>query len=253
MSVVEVVPVPALRDNYAYLLCDRARGRAVVIDPSESAPVKDVLRREGLELEAIWCTHHHPDHVGGVPELLASRKVEVVGSEYDRAHGRIEGQSRGVADGERLAFGETTFEVWSIPGHTLGAIAFVSSDRAHVFTGDTLFLAGCGRVFEGTMPMMRASLEKLRALPDSTRVWCGHEYTDANLRFARHVEPGNDALAERAAGPQRASSVSVPGRMDEERATNPFLRWDAPEVVRFAGTRDPDEVFACLRQAKDRF
>lgn len=252
---IEVLPLPVLRDNYAYLIVDRASGSAVVIDPSEAAPVRDALAREGLALAAIWCTHHHWDHVGGVKELGAP---EVIGSAYDAEHGRIEGQSRGVREGEVLEHGGARFRVMEIPGHTLGAIAFVG--EGHAFTGDTLFLGGCGRVFEGTMPMMRTSLAKLRALPDETRVWCGHEYTQKNLEFAHAVEPSEPAIGARltaVAAMRHENRATVPGTIAEERRINPFLRWEVPAVRAFAAARGPaaddDQVFARIREAKDGF
>jgi len=252
---IEVIPVPLLQDNYAYLLADRAAGSAVVVDPSEAAPVREALAREGLSLAAIWCTHHHSDHVGGVAELGAP---EVIGSAYDAEHGRIPGQTRSVREGDGIEFGGVRFEVLEVPGHTLGAIAFVGD--GNVFTGDTLFLGGCGRVFEGTMPMMRASLAKLRALPESTRVWCGHEYTVKNLEFAGAVEPNEPSILLRLEGVRAMRGEgrhTIPGTIGEELRTNPFLRWDSSAVAAFAGSRgvaeDEDEVFARVREAKNSF
>jgi hydroxyacylglutathione hydrolase len=263
MSVVaaslEVVPLALLQDNYAYLLVDGARGEAIVIDPSEGASVHESLAARGLRLTGIWCTHHHFDHTGGVAELCAAHPgVDVVGSAYDLAAGRITGQTRGVRDGDELRLGDTSLHVLEVPGHTLGAIAYVGA--GHAFTGDTLFLAGCGRLFEGTPAQLAGSLARLAALPGDTRLWVGHEYTAKNLAFAGDVEPGNAEIARRIAlaHRRRAAGVpTVPGRVDEERATNPFLRAHVPEVVAFARARgapgaEPVEVFAALRRAKDR-
>lgn len=253
---IEVIPVPALEDNYAYLIADRGNGRAVAVDPSEAAPVRAALEREGLELAAIWCTHHHWDHVAGVAEL--ARGLEVIGSAYDAKERRIPGQSRGLGDGEALDFGGVRWEILEIPGHTLGAIAFFGG--GHVMTGDTLFLAGCGRVFEGTMAQMRASLAKLRALPDETRVWCGHEYTEKNLEFAHAIDPGEPAIAtrlEQVRATRAEGRPTVPGTISEEKRINPFLRWESPALRAFAAGRgaaeDDDQVFARLREAKDAF
>lgn len=256
---LDVIAIPLLRDNYGYVLADRARGTAVVIDPSEADPVQRLLDAEGLALAAIWCTHHHWDHVGGIPGLLAKTPgAEVLGSAHDLRSGNIQGQTRGLADGERVEHGGVAFEVITIPGHTMGAIAYAGGGM--VFTGDTLFLGGCGRVFEGTMPMMRASLARVAALPGETRVYCGHEYTVRNLEFARVVEPGEPAIEARLAAVTAARASgrpSVPGTIAEELATNPFLRWSSSAVRAFAASRgdagSDDEVFARVREAKDAF
>jgi hydroxyacylglutathione hydrolase len=256
---LEVVPVPALRDNYAYLVIDRAAREAAIVDPSEAAPVRAALEREGVRATAIWCTHHHWDHVGGIPELCRDLgTLPVYGSEHDRKKGRIEGQTHGLTDGDRIVHGGVVFEILAVPGHTLGAIAYVGGGIA--FTGDTLFLAGCGRVFEGTMPMMRASLARLRALPADTRIWCGHEYTERNLEFARLVEPDHAPIAARLRAVRalrREGRPTVPGTLAEELATNPFLRWDSGAVRNFARSRgaaeNEDDIFARVREAKDAF
>lgn len=256
---LDVITIPLLRDNYGYLLADRARGTAVVIDPSEAEPVQRALEAEQLALAAIWCTHHHWDHVGGIAELVARWPgIEVLGSDHDARSSHIDGQTRGLADGERVEHGGVTFEVIAIPGHTLGAIAYAGGGM--VFTGDTLFLGGCGRVFEGTMPMMRASLARLAGLAGETRVYCGHEYTMRNLDFAQHVEPGERAIAERleeVSAARAAGRASVPGTLAEELGTNPFLRWSSSAVRAFAASRgaadSDDEVFARVREAKDSF
>ncbi|MDQ3033932.1 MAG: hydroxyacylglutathione hydrolase [Myxococcota bacterium] len=256
---IEVIPVPLLRDNYAYLIADRAAGTAVVIDPSEADPVLDALASEGLDLAGIWCTHHHWDHVGGIAGLLRDHpSIPVLGSEHDLAQKNIEHQTRGLRDQDVVQHGGVSFEVLAIPGHTLGAIAYVGGGDA--FTGDTLFLGGCGRVFEGTMPMMRASLARLRALAPETHIWCGHEYTQKNLEFARVIEPQESAIRARLDAVSAARTEgrpTIPGTIAEEKTTNPFFRWDAPAVRKFAESRGPaatdDEIFARLREAKDSF
>ena len=256
---LEVLVIPLLRDNHGYALVDRSSGTAVVIDPSEADPVSTALHAASVRPVAVWCTHHHADHVGGVPGLLERHpELPVLGSAFDLEHGRIPGQTRGLRDGEELVHGGVAFDALSVPGHTLGALAYVGA--GHAFTGDTLFLAGCGRVFEGTMPQMRASLARLASLPASTRLWVGHEYTARNLDFAATVEPENLAVAARLEAVRRrraAFETTMPGTIAEERATTPMLRWDAEAVLRFAARRGaaatPDEVFARVREAKDAF
>ena len=247
---MQVIPVPCLSDNYAYLVIEN--GRAAVVDPSEADPVLRALDRAGVTLSELWLTHHHWDHVGGIEALMRACPIEQVrGSRYDADHQRIPRQTDALADGDSFDFAGVTVDILEIPGHTLGAIAFITD--GNLFSGDTLFIAGCGRVFEGTMEMMSQSLAKLRALPPDTKVWCGHEYTVNNLRFAKTVEPGNpqveralqEAIATRAAG-----QLTVPGELGRELGTNPFLRFDEPGV---AAGRDPVASFAALRKAKDRF
>lgn len=256
---MRVIPVACLKDNYAYLLVDRDAG-AVVVDPSEAGPVEDALAREGLRLRGIWLTHHHLDHVGGVPALCdAHGELPVLGSAYDLDRARIPRQTRGLREGDTLAFDGQTVTLLDIPGHTLGAIAFVVSDC--VFSGDTLFVGGCGRVFEGSMAMMQASLAKLRALPPGTRLYCGHEYTVNNLRFAQTIEPDAGAVRQALARAQETRSrgePTMPGLMQDELSSNPFLRWDADAVIAAARQRGasdsaPASVFGALRKAKDAF
>ena len=214
---MRVVSVPCLKDNYAYLVIDGA-DRAAVVDPGEAAPVEAAIRREGVELVAVWATHHHMDHVGGVPDNVAAHPgLEVIGHVSDRA--RIAGITRTVEHGDEVALGGLRARIIHNPGHTLGAISYVVDGC--VFTGDTLFAAGCGRVFEGTPPMMYASLHALAALPPDTRVYFGHEYTAANLRFAAAAEPHN---AEVAARTSELAGTTTPSTIREELATNPFIR-----------------------------
>ena len=247
---MRVIPVACLRDNYAYLVVQE--GRAAVVDPSEAAPVLGAVARDGVELVEIWLTHHHWDHVGGIEALVDQGGIGAVrGSAYDHGQGRIPGQNAALSDGDRFDFFGAAVDILEIPGHTLGAIAYLTN--GNLFSGDTLFIAGCGRVFEGTMEMMSQSLAKLRDLPGDTRVWCGHEYTVNNLRFAKTVEPHNDRIdlaLEQATRARAEGAYTVPGRIDRELATNPFLRFDVPEV---AQDRDPVASFAAIREAKDRF
>jgi hydroxyacylglutathione hydrolase len=255
---MQVLPVPCLSDNYAFLAS--AGGETIVVDPSEAEPVEAALVDNDLTLSAIWLTHHHWDHVGGIEALCDARDgLPVLGSAYDLEHARIPRQSRGLREGDALTLGGHAVELLEIPGHTLGAIAYVVGGC--LFSGDTLFLAGCGRVFEGTMAMMQQSLAKLRALPPSTRVYCGHEYTEANLRFASAVEPHNASVASRLEAVRALrvrGEVTVPAPLSEELQTNPFLRWAAPEAIAFASREagdasSPAAVFGALRRAKDAF
>lgn len=226
---MRILSVPVLADNYSYLVIDGTY--AAVIDPGECGPIEAVLRTEGITLQAIWLTHHHWDHVGGVKEL-AKPGIEVIAHEHDRE--RAPCVTRTVEDGATVELGSLRATIIHNPGHTLGAITYVVDGAA--FTGDTLFGAGCGRVFEGTMEMMHDSLQKLAALPPDTRVYFGHEYTAANLRFAAHVEPDNVEIAAR----QKAlRTPSTPSTIALERATNPFLRAkDARELAERRTAKD---------------
>ncbi|HVK85253.1 MAG TPA: hydroxyacylglutathione hydrolase [Kofleriaceae bacterium] len=250
MPSVRVVPVPCLKDNFAYLVIEG--DRAAVVDPSEAAPIEAALAREGVTLAAIWATHHHWDHTGGIGDLAAKHPgVDVVIGETDAA--KTKHVTRTVKDGDELVFGPHRVRVIHNPGHTLGAVTYLVDGCA--FTGDTLFAAGCGRVFEGDPAMMHASLMRLAALPPETRVYFGHEYTAANLRFAAAVEPQSEAVAKRAAA---LPSPSTPSTIGEERVTNPFLRAAEPAVIASARAQgaaadDPVSVFAAIRDWKNRF
>jgi hydroxyacylglutathione hydrolase len=221
-----IIPIPAFADNYVWLLRDG--DRAVAVDPGAAAPVLAYAQREGVAIAAILATHHHRDHVGGIPELLARWPVPV----YGPAGETIPGCTHPVAEGDPVVIpGIATLAVLDIPGHTAGHVAFHGDGR--VFCGDTLFAAGCGRLFEGTPAQMLASLAKLAALPEGTQVFCGHEYTMANLRFALAVEPASAALRARQAREQAKRDrglPTLPSTIAEERATNPFLRVREPAV-----------------------
>jgi hydroxyacylglutathione hydrolase len=240
--------VPCLSDNYAYLVV-LPGGDCAIVDPSEAAPVAAAVKREGARPVAIWNTHHHHDHVGGNEELAREFGIaDVYGHASDR--GRIPGQTKFLAEGDRFALGEASVAILHIPGHTLGAVAYVvtppaANDEAPlVFTGDTLFVAGCGRLFEGTPEMMFGSLAKLAALPDATRVYCGHEYTEANLRFARHVEPANAAVAaaiDSAKATRARGEPTVPSRIADEKLCNPFVR--AKDAAELGARRAAKDVF----------
>ncbi len=244
--------VPCLRDNYAYVAVCPETGLAAVVDPSEATPVLDAIARLGVRVATVLLTHHHPDHTGGVAGLVAALgAIEVVAHEVDAQH--IEGVTRTVAEGDTVTVGALTFRALHVPGHTLGAVAWFGAGA--VFTGDTMFLGGCGRLFEGTPAMMHRSLNAvLGALPGDTRVYCGHEYTAANLRFARTLDGDNPALREALADAERAGAegrATVPGSIDVERATNPYLRCGVEAVQRAVGLGGGDEV-AVLAEVRAR-
>jgi hydroxyacylglutathione hydrolase len=256
---VEVHLVPCLKDNYAYLLHQPGSADAVVVDASEEAPVLAALGRLGLNPIAILATHHHHDHVGGNVGLLSRYpKLRVFGYRTDR--GRIPGQSDFLENGQEFEVAGIGVKALHIPGHTLGAVAYVAEDAA--FTGDTLFAAGCGRLFEGTPAQMYVSLNfTLGTLPDETRVYCGHEYTVNNLKFAEQLEPDNAEIAKKLAWAQAARAKgqpTLPSTMRDERLTNPFLRVNEKDVVakvndRLSQDRSPQAVLAAVRAMKDAF
>jgi hydroxyacylglutathione hydrolase len=264
---VRIVPVPCLKDNYAYLVIDEDSAQAAVVDPGEATPVIDAVAREGVKLTAVWATHHHADHVGGVAHLLAELPgLEVICHRTDHDRNRIAGATRGVDDGEVVQLGNVRARIIFNPGHTTGGISYWIDAVPAVFTGDTLFGAGCGRLFEGTPPMMHASLARLGDLPPTTRVYFGHEYTESNLKFAAAVEPDSKAIAARAekvAAQRAAGEFTTPSTIAEERATNPFLRTMVP-AVRSAATAEAgmvtrplpssdQDVLGILRAWKDGF
>ncbi|KGQ18979.1 Hydroxyacylglutathione hydrolase [Lysobacter dokdonensis DS-58] len=248
-------PLPAFEDNYIWALVDDD-GAALVVDPGDAAPVLEAVG-EGLSLRGILLTHHHHDHIGGVPAILAELPhLPVIGPHDDR----IATATQRVGAGDTARIGDWVFEVHEIPGHTVSHIAF--HGHQVLFCGDTLFSLGCGRLFEGTPMQMLDSLDRLAALPGSTRVCCGHEYTVSNAAFALTVEPGNTALQDRSVEAKRlrlSAHPTVPTTIDDERACNPFLRIDVPDVrgavAKHVGRALLDRVdaFAELRRWKDGY
>jgi hydroxyacylglutathione hydrolase len=266
---MQIERIPTLRDNYTYLVIDPATREAAVIDAPEAEPVARRVEKLGVRVTKVLSTHHHPDHSMANPELARRFGVPVVGFEGDAD--RIPGFTDGVREGDRVRVGRLEAEVLFIPAHTRGHVAYVFPGA--VFCGDTLFAAGCGRLFEGSPQMMHEALNvKLARLPDATQVYCGHEYTQSNLRFALAVEPGNRALVEKLrwvaerrakAAPDwhdaTAAEMTIPSTIGEERATNPFMRVTSQEIVASVRAKYPDTatdpitILGRVREMKDRF
>lgn len=255
---LNVLPIPAFADNYLWLIHDGTN--AVVVDPGDASPLLAALDAHRLSLVAILLTHHHADHVGGVPSLLQRFKVPVFGPRTEA----IKNITVPLAEGDRALVPELNLalSVLDVPGHTRGHIAYVAADQGWLFCGDTLFAGGCGRLFEGTPEQMINSLNKLAALPDSTQVYCAHEYTLSNLRFAREVEPSNEAIHSRIQSEQikrDRDQPTVPSTIALEKRTNPFLRYREPSIMQALTSAgrlahpEPVAAFAALREWKNSF
>ncbi len=244
-------------DNYGYLVHDGETGKTAAIDAPDAEAVKAALARRGWTLTDIIVTHHHRDHVEGIPVLRSEFEVTVTGPRAEAD--KILGLNVVVQPGDRIALGGTTFDVIGTPGHTLGHVAYHNAADRHLFSGDALFSLGCGKLLEGKPGPAWEGLKALRELPDETLLYCGHEYTEANSRFALSVDPRNAALNIRAAEVKRmreAGRYTIPVSMKLEKATNPFLRADNPVLARAMGLSEdvvPSAVFAALRKAKDDF
>ncbi len=256
--MLDIFPIPALRDNYIWTLHDGQH--AVVVDPGEAAPVLSRLKTRQLKLAAILCTHHHGDHTGGISELLEVYNVPV----YAPHDENIPGTTHPLAEGDAVNLPELriSLNVLDIRGHTRGHIAYLLPEHAGIFCGDTLFGCGCGRIFEGTAEQLHRALQRLAALPDDTPVYCAHEYTEANIRFALVCESANARLKQRAieARKQRAAGLpTLPSTIGLEKATNPFLRCNEPTIIQAVqqqeNIKETSElaVFSALRRWKDHF
>lgn len=251
---MQIEPILAFEDNYIWAL--REGTQTVVVDPGEAAPVLHYLEKVGAGLTAILVTHHHGDHISGIAELVARHPVPV----YGPAREAQTVVTHPLAEGDQVTLLGADFAVMEVPGHTLGHVVYYARDVG-LFCGDTLFGAGCGRVFEGTLAQMHASLARLVALPPETQVYCAHEYTESCLRFARTVEPDNAAIGTRIEAVKRqraAHQPSVPSTLAEELATNPFLRWQAPAVIAAAAKHlghapaNATETFSAIRTWRDQ-
>lgn len=257
---MEVYRLPALSDNYIFVVHDRHLNQAAVVDPAQPQPVLDCLDELGADLIAILNTHHHSDHVGGNQRLIERYPhLQVYAGAVDR--GRIPGQHFFLEDGDRLTILGQEAQIFFVPGHTKAHIAYYfpptdPNEPGNLFCGDTLFAGGCGRLFEGTPAQMVNSLSKLRTLPDHTQIWCAHEYTLSNLKFALTVDGDNPKLQERFASVKEArqkNQPTVPSLLGLEKLTNPFLRWDQPSLQAAANSTDPVQTFSRIRGKKDLF
>jgi hydroxyacylglutathione hydrolase len=246
----------ARSDNYGYLAHDSATGRTAAIDAPEAEAIQAALQHRGWTLTDIFITHHHLDHVEAIPALKQAFGATVTGPHAEAD--KIAGLDRLVAGGDVIALGETAFRIFETPGHTLGHIVYHDEAGGHLFTADALFSLGVGRMFEGTPGPMWEGVKFLRTLPDDTLVYCGHEYTESNARFALSIDPENAALQKRAAevkALREQGKPTIPFLSGEDKLANPFLRADAPELAKFYGLEGaaPADVFAAIRKGKDNF
>ena len=253
---VEIVTVPCLSDNYAYLVRDQGSGQVAVVDAPEAGPIIDALDARGWKADEVWITHHHGDHIDGVGALVEKYGARVIGHTKDRA--RLPDLDEEVSEGDTAALGETHARIIDVSGHTIGHIAFVLDADNAAFTADSLMALGCGRVFEGTHSMMWDSLSKFLEMPDEMQIYSGHNYGVANGKFALSIEPDNQALKDRISAIEAANAAGepiVPASMALERATNPFLRAVEPGVKKAVGLDGADDasVFAEVRRRKDNF
>lgn len=254
--MIEVEQFPCLSDNMCYFLRDAKTGKTAAIDAPDAKAMLDMLAQRNWSLDFVLVTHHHDDHTAGIPELKNKTGARIVGPQAEA--GKIPGLDRPVVPGENFLVGETNLQVLATPGHTLGHVAYFAPAAPALFCGDALFSLGCGRMFEGEPKSMWAGLAALRNLPDDTAIYCGHEYSAANARFALSIDPDNASLIERAAEIERLRAnghSTLPATLAAEKAQNPFLRADDPGLAKRLGLSDRPafEVFAHIRALKDAF
>jgi hydroxyacylglutathione hydrolase len=254
--MLKILQLPVLTDNYIYLIHDVSSQKTAAVDPAVAQPVLDELKKQNWQLDYIFNTHHHSDHIGGNLALKAQTGCKIVASKKDQH--RIQGVDIAVQEGDSLSLGETALTVLDTPGHTDGHIVYYAADEQLLFSGDTLFTLGCGRLFEGTAQQLWTSLQKLKTLPKTCQVYCAHEYSLSNGKFALTVEPDNQALQQRMASiieRRRQNQPTVPATLEDELATNPFLREHSLTIqqqLNLTG-KTPLEIFTALRKRKDTF
>ena len=254
--MLEINIINAFSDNYIYVIRNESKKITTVVDPGESTPVINFLRNKGWHLDEIVNTHHHHDHIGGNIELLKIYKSKLIAPIYDKS--RISDVDILVSDNELINIAGTQTKVIHTPGHTSGHVCFFMADEKCLFSGDTMFYLGCGRVFEGTMEQMWSSLLKLRSLPDDTSIYCGHEYTSSNAKFANHIDPNNQLLKEvtlEVKNKVKRGLPTVPFELGKEKTINPFLRADDQNFSDSIGlkTSNPSAAFSAIRLQKDNF
>ena len=256
VKMLEINIIDAFSDNYIYLIRNEPKKITCVVDPGESTPVIKFLKNKGWQLDEIVNTHHHHDHIGGNAELLEIYKSKLIAPIYDK--NRISNIDVLVSDNDLISIAGTRARVIHTPGHTLGHVCFYMANEKCLFSGDTMFYLGCGRVFEGTMSQMWSSLLKLRSLPDDTLVYCGHEYTSSNAKFANHLDPENKLLKQASIeikNKRKNNQPTVPFQLGKEKTINPFLRADDQNLTKFIDleTNNPNEYFSAMRLKKDNF
>ena len=255
--MIHIIPISLLQDNYAFLLVDQEKKECAVIDPSEYLPIKEYIDHFNLKLIAILVTHHHYDHVGGIEELVNNYKdVQVYCSDYDFLQNRVPCKTKALKNNETFDLLGHSFLCLSVPGHTLGAITYYSKALQAMFTGDTLFTAGCGRLFEGSAEQMYHSLSSLSRLPPQTKIYCGHEYTLNNLNFALSLKKDDPYIQDRLKKVEilrKNNKPTVPEKLEIELKTNPFLQADSDIMKHITGKNNPVDVFSYIRHQKDIF